>query len=201
MKRLLIACCMTALMTSVLMAQNPTPEEMTKAVQYLERTRAGVYQATSGLTPEQWDFKPATNKWSVAEVVEHIAAAEDLLRGMVQDKVMKSPARTNKVDLAVLDAMVLQKVPDRSTKAQAPEPLQPNNRYGSPKASLQHFRESRSQTIDYLKDTPNLRGHAMASPMGQQLDGYEWILFIAAHSDRHTKQILEVKADANFPKK
>jgi hypothetical protein len=26
------------------------------------------------------------------------------------------------------------------------------------------------------------------------------MLFIAAHSDRHTKQILEVKADPNFPK-
>jgi hypothetical protein len=32
------------------------------------------------------------------------------------------------------------------------------------------------------------------------LDGYEWLLFIGAHSERHTKQILEVKADPNFPK-
>jgi hypothetical protein len=37
--------------------------------------------------------------------------------------------------------------------------------------------------------------------MGQKLDGYEWILFIAAHSDRHTKQIKEVEADPNFPPK
>ncbi len=28
-----------------------------------------------------------------------------------------------------------------------------------------------------------------------------WILFIAAHSERHTKQINEVKADPSFPKK
>jgi len=26
------------------------------------------------------------------------------------------------------------------------------------------------------------------------------VLFIAAHSERHTKQILEVKADPGFPK-
>jgi hypothetical protein len=51
-----------------------------------------------------------------------------------------------------------------------------------------------------LTKTPNLRDHAVDSPLNKKLDGYEWILFIAAHSERHTKQILEVKADPNFPK-
>jgi len=37
-------------------------------------------------------------------------------------------------------------------------------------------------------------------PVASMGTGYEWILFIAAHSERHTKQILEVKADPNFPK-
>ena len=36
--------------------------------------------------------------------------------------------------------------------------------------------------------------------MGVKLDGYEWILLIAGHSERHTKQMLEVKANPNFPK-
>jgi hypothetical protein len=51
-----------------------------------------------------------------------------------------------------------------------------------------------------LKKTPDLRDHALESPLGQKLDAYEWILFIGAHSERHTKQIKEVMADANFPK-
>ncbi len=55
-------------------------------------------------------------------------------------------------------------------------------------------------TEEYLKTTPDLRAHAADSPMGVKLDGYEWILLIAGHSERHTKQILEVKADPNFPK-
>jgi hypothetical protein len=33
------------------------------------------------------------------------------------------------------------------------------------------------------------------------LDAYEFVLLIAAHSERHTKQINEVKLDPNFPKK
>jgi len=36
--------------------------------------------------------------------------------------------------------------------------------------------------------------------MGVKLDAYEFVLLIAAHSERHTKQILEVKADPNYPK-
>jgi len=90
-------------------------------------------------------------------------------------------------------------VPDRTHKAQAPEPLQPSNRYGSPADALKHFIESRATTEALLNSSAGLRDHVSDSPLGK-LDGYEFILFIAAHSERHTKQINEVKADANFPK-
>src|SRR5882672_4406722 len=43
--------------------------------------------------------------------------------------------------------------------------------------------------------------HGPARSRRGQLDGYEFVLLIAAHSERHTKQINEVKADPNFPKK
>jgi hypothetical protein len=32
------------------------------------------------------------------------------------------------------------------------------------------------------------------------MDAYQWIIFNGAHSKRHTAQIVEVKADANYPK-
>ena len=98
------------------------------------------------------------------------------------------------------NAAVLAMIPDRSHKAQAPEPLVPNNRFGSPEGSVKHFVESRAATENFLKETAGLRDHVMDSPLGK-LDGYEFVLFIAAHSERHTKQINEVKADPNFPKK
>jgi hypothetical protein len=78
--------------------------------------------------------------------------------------------------------------------------LKPTNRYGSPDAALKHFVESRDRTEDLLTKNDELRAHAADSPMGKKLDGYEWVLFAAAHSERHTKQINEVKADPNFPK-
>lgn len=181
-------------------AASLTQTDRDKAMAYLEKTRQGVVDATKGLSPAQWNFKSAPDRWSVAEVTEHIALAEDLMRMLVTNKVMRAGPRQQPVDLAQLDEMVITMVPDRSKKRQAPDPLKPTNHFGSPEASLKHFMESRTTTEDFLKNTPDLREHAELSPLGKDLDAYEWILFIGAHSERHTKQILEVKADPNFPK-
>jgi hypothetical protein len=201
MKNLFLALGLTWLAFPVLQAQDITPAERTKAIKYLEQTRVGVLTATKGLSPAQWDFKPGTNRWSVAEVTEHIAAAEDLLMDLIKNQVLKSPGRTNTEDVAALDELVLKQITDRSHKVQAPEPLKPSNRFGSPQESLKHFQASRARTIAFLEATADLRAHAMDAPMGKKLDGYQWVLLLAAHSERHTKQIIEVKEDPGFPKK
>lgn len=180
-------------------AQELTQADKDKALQYLETTKKGVQDATKGLSEAQWNFKFAPERWSIAQVVEHIAAAEDMLRGMTIEKIMVAPAAPDR-DVKHIDEMVVTMVTDRSHKADAPEPLRPVNRFGSPADALKHFVDSRMQTEDFLKKTPDLRAHAADSPLGQKLDAYEWVLFIAAHSERHTKQINEVKADPNFPK-
>lgn len=181
-------------------AQEVTPTEKDRALQYLETTKKNVLEATKGLSEEQWNFKAAPDRWSVAQVMEHIAAAEDFIRTMTKEKIMMAPAGEPGRDLKKTDAAVLAMVPDRTNKVQAPEPLVPSNRFGSPEGSVKHFVESRAATEDFLKKTPDLRQHAVDSPLGVKVDAYEWVLFIAAHSDRHTKQINEVKADPNFPK-
>jgi len=180
-------------------AQEVTQAEKDKALQYLELTKKNVLEATKGLSEAQWNFKPAPDRWSVAQVTEHIAAAEDLIRGVLVEKVMTAPGEPGR-DVKKTDEAVLAMVPDRTHKAQAPEPLVPTNRFGSPEGAIKHFVESRASTEDFLRTATGLRDHVTDSPMGK-LDGYEFVLFIAAHSERHTKQINEVKADPNFPKK
>jgi DinB superfamily len=185
-----------------LKAQDVLQADKDRALVYLESTKKGVVEATKGLSDAQWNFKAAPDRWSLSEVMEHLAVAEDMIRGMNQEQVMKSPAipARDSAELQKIDAMVVAMVPDRSHKIQAPEPLKPTNRFGSPTDAEKHFLESRATTEEYLKTATDLRAHASDSPMGVKLDGYEWILLIAAHSERHTKQMLEVKADPNFPK-
>ena len=181
-------------------AQEVTRAEKDRALQYLESTRKNVLEATRGLTEAQWNFRPAPDRWSVAQVMEHIAASEDFIRdNLLKEKVMISPAGQPGRNVKVTDEAVVAKVPDRAHKAQAPAPLVPSNRFGSPDGSVKHFVESRATTEQFLETTTGLRNHVMDGPVGK-MDGYEFVLFIAAHSERHTKQINEVKADPNFPK-
>src|SRR5439155_6964128 len=135
------------------------------------------------LSEAQWNFKPAPDRWSVAQVMEHIAAAEDFIRGMVKEKVMMAPAGDAGRDVKKTDEGVLAMVPDRTNKVQAPEPLVPTNRFGSREGSVKHFAESGATTEDFLKSATGLRDHVTDSPMGK-LDGYEFVLLIAADSVR-----------------
>jgi DinB family protein len=198
MKRIVLVT--TALLASgALCAQ--TPAEREKAVKYLQQTRDGVVAATKGLSDAQMKFKAGPDRWSVAETLEHISKAEGFLLQNTADQIMKAPAPPAEGrDNAKIDAFVLAALPDRSHKAQAPEPLVPSSGV-TPAESLDLFLKSRAKTIAFVESTQGMREHAVDSPLGQKLDAYQWVLFIAGHSERHTKQILEVKADPNFPKK
>ena len=187
------------ILSTVAFGQTLTQADRERAAKYLEQTRDGVVSATKGLSESQMKFKAAPDRWSVAETLEHIALAEDFLLQNVTDKIMKAPAGAADRDTAKTDAMVLAMIPDRSHKAQAPPPLVPTGRW-TPAETLDHFLKSRARTIEFLESTLDLREHVADSPLGQPMDAYEWMLFVAAHSERHTKQILEVKADPNFPK-
>ena len=179
--------------------QDLTQADKDKALAYLESTKNDVLDATKNLSTAQWNFKAAPDRWSIAECMEHIAAAEDYIRGAVESGVMKAPAVPGR-DIAAIDAGIIANVPERKNKLQAPEAIKPTNRFGSPQAAIDHFVESRGTTENFLKTTPGLRDHAADSPTGQKWDAYEFILLIAAHSERHTNQIKEVKADPNYPK-
>jgi hypothetical protein len=188
------------LLVAAAFAQNLTPADRDRGVQYLEQTRDGVSAAVKGLSDAQMKFKSAPDRWSVAETLEHIAVSEDYIFQNVTEKIMKAPAGAPDRDTAKIDAFVLSAIPDRSHKAQAPEPLKPTARW-TPAETLDHFLQSRAKTIAFLQSTPDLRAHVVnGPPLNQPLDAYDWLLFISAHSERHTKQILEVKADPNFPK-
>jgi hypothetical protein len=200
MKKVALLFSTLLLLSAAAFAQSLTPTDRDRGVQYLEQTRDGVVAAVKGLSDAQMKFKSAPDRWSVAETLEHITVSEDFLFQNITNNIMKAPAGAPDRDTAKIDAFVLSAIPDRSHKAQAPEPLKPTARW-TPAETLDHFLQSRAKTIAFLQSTPDLRAHVVnGPPLNQPLDAYDWLLFISAHSERHTKQILEVKADPNFPK-
>jgi hypothetical protein len=179
-----------------------TPEERESALKSFQTTRDNFLKSIAGLSQKQWTFKPGPDRWSVAEVAEHITVSESSLSGLVEQKIMMSPAAPEKREqVKGKDEMILQRVPDRSHKAQAPEFLRPTGRWTTEADLTKAFEESRKATIDYIRTTnDDLRDHFFDHPVFGTLDGYQWLLLISSHSARHTAQIEEVKADPNFPK-
>jgi DinB superfamily len=178
-----------------------TPRERDAAIKQFEATRDNFLKSIAGLSEKQWTFKPAPDRWSVAEVSEHITISEITLFGLVQ-KTMQTPATPERREqVKGKDEMILQRVPDRSHKAQAPEFLKPTDRWPTEADLTKAFEQARAANINYIRTTnDDLRDHFFDHPVFGTLDDYQWLLLIAAHSARHTQQIEEVKADPNFPK-
>lgn len=178
-----------------------TPQEREFALKQFETTRDNFLKSISGLSQKQWTFKPAPDRWSVAEVAEHITVSESTLFGLVQNA-MRSPAAPEKrAQVNGKDQLILEKVVDRSHKVQAPEILRPTGRWATEADLTKAFEDARKANIEYIRATDDdLRDHFFDHPVLGILDCYQWLLLISAHSARHTAQIEEVKADPNFPK-
>jgi len=185
-------------------ADTLTKEDRGKAVAELEGSRQAFLDATKGLSETQWNFKPAPDRWSVAECAEHIALSESFIFGLVSEKIASNPATPEKRDsVKGKDEQILKLIQDRTHKGTAPEQIDPTKQPMSHADAVQLFLDRRAKTIDFVKTTPvDLRDHFYDHPVPVfgTMDAYQWILFLSGHSRRHTAQILEVKADPNFPK-
>ena len=173
--------------------------ERDRAMSHLHATRKVFLDSIAGLSEAQWNFKPAADRWSIAECAEHIAVSDDALFDLLR-QTLKSTAALEKKS-AVKDEFILQVVPDRSVKAKAPEFLQPKRRWPDRETLIAHFKQSRDRNIAYIQTTEDdLRSHFMDHPMLKTIDAYQVMLLLSAHCERHTAQIDEVKADPHYPK-
>jgi len=181
-----------------------TQGERDKAVAELEGSKKMFLDATQGLSAAQWNFKPSPERWSVAECANHIALAEGFVFGRITEQVLKSPATPEKREATKgKDELIVKMMQDRSHKATAPEQIDPTKKPMKSEESVKAILDSHAKIEDFVKTTQeDLRDHMFDHPVPAigTLDAYQWMLLISGHTRRHTLQILEVKADPNFPK-
>lgn len=178
-----------------------TDAERKNASELLQQTEDGVIKAISGLSEAQLNFKPAADKWSVAECVKHIAITEAGLWQMTNGAIQATANPEKRTEIKVTDEQVVKMMESREKKVKTFTAMEPQNTpYKSMDEALASFKADRGKLMEYVKTTnDDLRNHVATLPMGS-FDSYQMILFIAAHSNRHTQQMEEVKADPNFPK-
>jgi DinB superfamily len=177
-----------------------TEKDRELAIAQLNASREKFIASVSGLSEAQLKFKSAPDRWSIAEVAEHITLSEDFLFGILTDKALKSPLTPDK-ERKLTDEQILGMVTNRGSKFPAPDPLKPAGKWSSMAETMQEFDKRRARTTELVKTTKtDLRSHFI--PFGSaEIDALQWTLFLSGHCERHTAQINEVKADPNFPKK
>jgi uncharacterized damage-inducible protein DinB len=157
----------------------------------LERGRAETDALLARAEGETFTRKPAPERWSVAEVLEHMTTTEELLLGMVE-KALASPPDPDAAGIlaAVPIAGFAERVQDRSQPAQAPEALHPKGGLSRDEA-IARYHATRERSLAFLRTTQGAVGaHTAPVPSGK-LTAHHLLTVLANHNLRHNKQIAE----------
>jgi DinB superfamily len=193
--------------THSLFAGPLTESDRGRALSELQASRKLFLDSIANLSQAQWTYKAGPDRWSIAEVSEHIIAAESYIGSMIPKVIMTAPADTPKAekrsaDNPKTDEMILTFMRDRSKKASAPGEIVPKGIYKTPAEAASAFKAAREKTLDYVRGTNDaLRDHFFAPQPGNEMDGVQALLMLAGHNERHVAQIEEVKASPGYPKR
>jgi DinB superfamily len=183
--------------SSTLSESSLTTEEIIRAARHLSVARGYLLESVSGLSAQQWNFRPDNDTWSIADNVEHLVLIEGRVHAIIGNMINAPEAEPGHKESG-MDDFIINEVPKRSFKVKASSiSVCPANRWTGPQA-LESFIAGREQTVQLLA-APLLRGRVMPHPIFGPWDGYQWLLAVASHSMRHTNQIREVKAHPDFP--
>jgi hypothetical protein len=179
-----------------------TAEERTKVMNWMEGSRQEFLAAIDGVTAEQWKWKSAPERWSVGETAEHIVLAEAALFANVQ-KATSSPPNPDWEEKTKGKTEFIERVmAPRLGKATAPDPIVPQGKLTQTEVR-ERFLKQRVQIEKFAQETTvELKQYTVEHPFAvfNTLNAYQWLIYIPLHTERHDKQIAEVKATAGYPK-
>lgn len=134
--------------------------------------------------------KPAPDRWSVAEVLEHLGIVEQRSVAALASVVATATAATASHAPTPLDRAAMR---DRSQRVTAPEMIQPTGTVDAATAwaALERSRASLLALLDTCEGR-DLTTVGRTHPRLGQIDGYQWIASIGSHEERHALQIIEI---------
>ncbi len=176
-------------------------EERARILNWLEESRQEFLAAIDGLSAEQWKWKAAPRRWSVAETAEHVVLAEAALFGNVRKAVSSPPNPAWEEKTKGKTELIERVMAPRLGKAQAPESLVPQGGM-TPAQVRQRFEKQRAEIVKFATETQVALKEQTADhpfPVFGTLNAYQWLIYTPLHTMRHDKQIAEVKATAGYP--
>ena len=176
---------------------NPmTQREREHLVAHLEMTQSWLTDEVSSLSVAQLNYRPAPDRWTVAEVVQHLVVSEPNYWKLLHDALKQPPKKLNE---SATDADVLWYGIDRTRHEKTSPDQNPKDQNIDAALALKKFLAMHVQLLAMARSSnEDLRGHAVPD---WGVDAYQCLLEISTHEQRHILQIREIKASAKFPKK
>jgi hypothetical protein len=168
-------------------------EEREFAEKLLKDSLSGLKHVVASLTAEQLTHH-LEGGWTPLAILAHLYVVEV---GILRRLPNSPPPEILRKDR---DLRIIEILRNRSRRMEAPERLVPDGRVTDLKELLEKLDRAREISLTWLADpTVDPRAHAMEHPFLKTLDGYQWLLMIAAHMERHTEQIAGIKASLTSP--
>lgn len=170
---------------------------LTEVLSRLDTARGALRGAIDAIPPAMHRQRPAADRWSAAEVLEHLTLVERIFGGRIVNAVgaARSGLSPEAQPRAPLPDAVEQRMGDRLNRRQAPEPAQPTGTVDV--ASGWAALESNHSTLRAALagcDGLALSQVTLDHPFFGTMNVYQWIELMAAHEGRHTEQIREIAA-------
>jgi uncharacterized damage-inducible protein DinB len=171
------------------------------AIRYLNETQRDLEKALKGLSDSQIHHLNKQQGWTIAECVQHLAVVEGGVLGMVKGSMGLETQPLLKEQIVYSNEGLIEAAIKRSEKLSTSDMLQ-SAKYSKWQNSFSSFNVNREELKNWIETTQDdLHAHVLPHPVYGMLDTYQWILLLAAHSQRHISQIEEVQGDPKFPKK
>ncbi|HLL96354.1 MAG TPA: DinB family protein [Spirosoma sp.] len=174
-----------------------TEADRSYTVDNLKRTRDELTRETQNLTNAQWHFHESPDRWSIAEVVEHLALweiswAREIGMG-IRNKPQPELNQTSKPDSYYAE-WIMEPAPHKS-----PDFSRPTG-FIEGKNNLLFFTKLRDQTIDFVNTTQaDMRAHFELTATDNPRNMHQVYIYQWGHVDRHLRQIRKIKAHPNYP--
>jgi uncharacterized damage-inducible protein DinB len=166
-----------------------------EVVEALDSRRAELARAVNEVPTSARGRRPSEDRWSVAEVLEHLALVEENIPQRVKALVTEQRTNPERESTSIAETIDSAFMLDRSKKRVAREAMQPRSGVDAAAAwtRLERARQVTHETLREL-DGVALSDVSAPHPALGPLNGYQWFLFLAAHEGRHTAQIREITA-------
>ena len=166
------------------------PPSIDHLVESLVKAQSRFLRAADEVAAEDWKKRPEEGRWSAAELVAHLIGVEKAVIEKA-DRVSQKPPK--RVPLFRRFHLPIALVESRLIRRKAPVPISADVLWEK-EEMLAGLRAARERSLAFLQETrsKDLGRYLWRHPAVGMLNTYGWMQFLAAHENRHTKQMREI---------